>query len=330
LYTLTDIVRTRLRWLNLARKMPQALDWDALEILPRSAQRRRPRSRMPSIGARTRASASYALHRGPPSHPGVGDRRQGSLGRCRSGASADPGQLPVCCRTGQQGKQRARVLILLASHFPIVHRICDSISSLMGVVKFGLVAAVRPREIPTLRARTRRALQRRESPCLLAVGQIRRSPRAEDRLKGGQDSATHPAAVGWILWCVIALPCSAADRTGFPNGWPLVDENLHEASPLKPQTGNPKSDHNLVRALPWTRPSTGYPGATRDLSLTSFLLAQIQSKAVDRARDAPVAGRAHESPVLSTSGRRWIAVGPEEGAINRKRTSRKRHRPERQ
>jgi len=151
---------------------------------------------------------------GPPSHPGVSDR-QASAGRCPSRASLHPGQLPVCCRTGQQGKHRARVLILLASHFPIVHRICDSISSLMGVVKFGLVVAVRPGEIPTLRARTRRALQRRESPCLPAVGQIRRTPGAKDGLKGGQDSATHPAAGGWILLCVIALFCSAIAQAGF-------------------------------------------------------------------------------------------------------------------
>jgi len=27
--------------------------------------------------------------------------------------------------------------------------------------------------------------------------------------------------------CVIALVCSAADRTGFPNGWPLVDATPH-------------------------------------------------------------------------------------------------------
>ena len=214
LYTPTDIVSTRLRWLNLARKMPQALNWDAFEILSCSAQRRRPRSRMPSVGARTRASASYALHRWRSTYPGVSDR-QTSAGRCPSRAPPHPGQRPGCCRTGQQGKQRGRVLILLASHFPIVHRICDSISSLMGVVKFGLVVAVRPGEIPTLRARTRRALQRRESPCLPAVGQIRRSPGAKGGLKGGQDSATHPAAGGWILLCVIALFCSAIAQAGF-------------------------------------------------------------------------------------------------------------------
>lgn len=188
LHTPTDIVRIRLRWPNLPRKMPQALDRDALEILPRSAQRRRPRSRMPSVGARTRVSASYALHRWRPTHPGV-SHRQTSAGRCPSRASRYLGQLPRCCRTGQQRKERGRVLILPASHFPIVHRIVDSISNLAGLVKFGLVAALRPGEMPTLRARTPRALQRREGPCLLAVEQIRRSPRAEDRLKGGQDSA---------------------------------------------------------------------------------------------------------------------------------------------
>jgi hypothetical protein len=161
LYILTDIVKTRLRRLNLPRKMSQACHRDAFEILPRSAQRRRPRSRMPSIGARTRASASYALHTGPPSHPRVGDRRQASLGRCRPGASVDPGQLPVCCRTGQQGKQRARVLILLASHFPIVHRICDSIPGLAGLVKFALVSTVRPGAAPPSAASTPRPLRRR-------------------------------------------------------------------------------------------------------------------------------------------------------------------------
>ena len=75
LWTLTDIVSTRLPWLNLLRKMPQALNRDAFEILPRLAQRRRPRSRMPSIGARPRASASYALHRWGPTHPGASDRQ---------------------------------------------------------------------------------------------------------------------------------------------------------------------------------------------------------------------------------------------------------------
>ena len=39
-------------------------------------------------------------------------------------------------------------------------------------------------------------------------------------------------------------------------------------------------------------PSTGYPGATPDLSLTSFLLAQIQSKAVENVTNAPVACKA--------------------------------------
>ena len=38
--------------------------------------------------------------------------------------------------------------------------------------------------------------------------------------------------------------------------------------------------------------STGYPGATPDLSLTSFILAQIQSKALDSATNAPVAYKA--------------------------------------
>ena len=76
--------------------------------------------------------------------------------------------------------------------------------------------------------------------------------------------------------------------------------------------------------------SAGSPGVTRDLSLTSFILAQIESKAVDRATDAPVAGRAHQSPVRSTRGPRWIAVGPEEGAINRERTSGKRYCREQQ
>lgn len=143
LHTPTDIVRIRLRWPNLPRKFPQALDRDALEILPRSAQRRRPPSRMPSVGARTGASASYALHSRRPPHPGVSDR-QASAGRCPSRAPNHPGQVHGCCRTGQQGKQRGRVLILLASHFPIVHRIVDSISNLPGLVKFAVVAEVRP------------------------------------------------------------------------------------------------------------------------------------------------------------------------------------------
>ena len=39
-------------------------------------------------------------------------------------------------------------------------------------------------------------------------------------------------------------------------------------------------------------PSTGYPGATPDLSLTSRFLAQIQSKAVDSVTNAPVACKA--------------------------------------
>jgi hypothetical protein len=153
-------------------------------------------------------------------------RRKRPPGRCRSRASLHAGHLPGCCRLGQQGKQRARLLILLASHFPIVHRIAHSIPSLPGVVKFALVAAARPGQILTLLARTPRALQRREGRSLLAAGPLRRSPRAEEHLEGGRDSAGHPAAVGWILLCVIALSCSADAPVRFPINRALVDATL--------------------------------------------------------------------------------------------------------
>ena len=64
------------------------------------------------------------------------------------------------------------------------------------------------------------------------------------------------------------------------------------------------------------------------LSLTGFILAQIESKAVERAAESPMAGRAHGSPVRCTSGHGWIVVGPKEGAINRERCWRNRHCPE--
>lgn len=319
MYTLTDIVRTRLRWLNLPRKMPQALDRDAFEILPRSAQRRRPRSRMPSVDARSRASASYALHRWRPTHPGVSDR-QASAGRCPSRASLHPGQLPGCCRTGQQGRQRARVLILLASHFPIVRRIYDSIPNLMGVVKFGLVAAVRPGEIPTLRARTPRALQRRESPLPTGRGTDPPLTKSRGSPEGRAGFGQTPGCRGLdsvVRHRAVLLCCR-------PGGLPQSVASGRREPPVRPHPSDSRMETRRV-TIDWYGPclglvsSTGYPGATPDLSLTSFILAQIESKAVDRAMDAPVAGRAHESPALSTSGHRWIAVGAKEGAINRER-----------
>lgn len=156
------------------RKTPQALDRDALEILPRSAQRRRSRSQTVSRHTVPSLGILYT-----PQAAATSSRRKRPPGLRQSRASVHSDQLHGCCRVGQQGKRLGRLLILPASHFLIVHRIAYSISSLSGVVKFGLVAAVRPGEIPTLRTRTPRALRRRESPCLVPADQIGSSSRSE-------------------------------------------------------------------------------------------------------------------------------------------------------
>jgi hypothetical protein len=147
-----------------------------------------------------------------PQSAGNASRRTQSPGgsgrNCPSRASRHAGQAHECCRSGQQANRHARVLILPACHFPIVHRIYRSISNFIGVVKFWLAAALKSGERPTLRARIPSAHQARPRFCVLAMGQVRRSPRAEDRLKGGEDSARHPPGVRWIPLChSLVSPC---------------------------------------------------------------------------------------------------------------------------